>query len=725
MAGVIKERSHESEPYKDDFSQDDNIALSDDGIFTSLLDKATDKISPSSSSDNISLEKSGPSSSSDKISLVKESDKLSLVKESDKLSLVKASDKLSLDKASDKLSLDKASDKLSLDKASDKNSFEISLEKSGPFSDGASDLDLAGDSGISLADDNDIQLGGASGSSIQDNLSSGQDSGLALLDDELDFSKDELKLSGDSGLSLMEDTNTTFNFDGESEEETRLADPSEGKKMESPASAEPLPASKSDLALSFENSTVGDDEMTIQMTPGMVENFQTPAASPTASSTTSPTASSAASPATSSVWPPMSLTKPAAGKDEDILSFGTDADDEAATVMVDNSYVAGAAHQAMDNDDGVFQIANSEGTSVIPPQKHGGEEAKQSTASAADIFSLSGDDDDEAPTVFFGGGNEDPKTKKASDSDEVFELMDDTGPKPSPKEADDFISMVKDDTSSSKPNAESEISLAKKDSELDSSLVEDFKLDATPESGDESDSESASQLIDVDTDQDSLSDSDNLFHTDDSQSVAPGGNFGGSSSAGEQNMPGVDASDAFGSMGDLGGDGVFDNSGPGGGIGNGAGGFGDGAGGFGEGAGGFGDGAGGFGDGAGGFGDGAGGFGGGLGGFGNDLGGGMGLDNGAGLDRGAIKDNSIPLPGNDIPLVNKENLGGCSYAAGKGCMQEASYSLFDIMFLILGLILLLPTAMAAYELIRYIWSWDQPYALNGTILEFIGGLFKL
>ncbi|MDO4585787.1 MAG: helix-turn-helix domain-containing protein [Planctomycetia bacterium] len=69
---------------------------------------------------------------------------------------------------------------------------------------------------------------------------------------------------------------------------------------------------------------------------------------------------------------------------------------------------------------------------------------------------------------------------------------------------------------------------------------------------------------------------------------------------------------------------------------------------------------------------------------------------------------------------------GCSYAAGKGCAQEPNYSGMAICLgLVPCLILLLLSGIGAYELVRTIWSWDQPFGLTGTLLETIGGLFKI
>ncbi|MDD3587438.1 MAG: hypothetical protein PHQ75_09660, partial [Thermoguttaceae bacterium] len=76
-----------------------------------------------------------------------------------------------------------------------------------------------------------------------------------------------------------------------------------------------------------------------------------------------------------------------------------------------------------------------------------------------------------------------------------------------------------------------------------------------------------------------------------------------------------------------------------------------------------------------------------------------------------------------MPVVETE---GCSYNAGKGCKREAKYSGLEVLLLLVpSLIILIPSAMAVYELIRVIWSWGEPFPLSGTILETVGNLFSL
>lgn len=80
-----------------------------------------------------------------------------------------------------------------------------------------------------------------------------------------------------------------------------------------------------------------------------------------------------------------------------------------------------------------------------------------------------------------------------------------------------------------------------------------------------------------------------------------------------------------------------------------------------------------------------------------------------------------------IPGVGETPVtGGCSYAAGRGCMQESHYSGLSILLGLAPCILVLILAgIGAYELIRTIWSWDQPFGLTGSVLETIGGLINL
>lgn len=590
LANMIKGRSKENDSYSENMSLDDDISLSDDGIFTSLLDKATEKISSSSSSNN-----------------------------------------------------------------------DLLLEDPDLMLDGASDLDLAGGSGLALTGEDDIQIGGASGSSIREALSTGQDSGLSLLDDEIDFSKDELKLSGDSGLSLMDDSKGGPDL---SEEETRLAElPSDGNIAGSfTLPVKDVPDAKNDeLSLDFDDSSLSDNEMTVQASSGDVHDFS---------------ANQAGVPDI-----PAASAVPAQ-KDDDFLSLDMDSsDDEAPTVMVSDAIDKFNEQLNKGSDDDIFQIAPEENTSVFHNQPSSEQNETASSSSVADIFSLSSEDDDEAPTVLFTG-KKDEKVKSASDSDEVFELMDDMGPKPTKQEADDFIKLAGDGLDDIKLAEEKKPAA----DPAQESLTEDFKLDPAIGMNDESDSESASQVIPIEDDE-------NFFTSEEPDSGAgaadssAGSPFGGfDSTAG-----GADP------MGDLDGSpfGGGDASPFGGGL--------DGA----E----------------------ASPFGGGLDGGAepNPFGGTDFQDMGpSGSDGAAGSGGESGLPMTDLPMTGRENLGGCSYAAGKGCAQASSYTLVDILLLLIpGLLLLLPTAMAAYELIRYIWSWDQPYALNGSILEFIGGLFKL
>ena len=87
-------------------------------------------------------------------------------------------------------------------------------------------------------------------------------------------------------------------------------------------------------------------------------------------------------------------------------------------------------------------------------------------------------------------------------------------------------------------------------------------------------------------------------------------------------------------------------------------------------------------------------------------------------------DGGYTAPGPEIHTIQTTTTG-CSYKAGKGCEREAHYSGADIFLLILPILLIIPAAMGAYELIRTIWGWDQQFELFGPILQKIGELVKL
>ncbi|MDO5554308.1 MAG: helix-turn-helix domain-containing protein [Planctomycetia bacterium] len=80
----------------------------------------------------------------------------------------------------------------------------------------------------------------------------------------------------------------------------------------------------------------------------------------------------------------------------------------------------------------------------------------------------------------------------------------------------------------------------------------------------------------------------------------------------------------------------------------------------------------------------------------------------------------------EVATAPAANTGGCAWALGRGCQQEAKYSGAEILlFLVPSLIILIPSAIAVYELVRSIWSWGEPYELSGTLVETIGNLVNL
>ena len=70
--------------------------------------------------------------------------------------------------------------------------------------------------------------------------------------------------------------------------------------------------------------------------------------------------------------------------------------------------------------------------------------------------------------------------------------------------------------------------------------------------------------------------------------------------------------------------------------------------------------------------------------------------------------------------------GNCPYTEGKGCVAQPSYSGMAIgLGLVPCILILILAGIGVYELVRVIWSWDQPFGLTGSVLETIGGLLKL
>ena len=62
--------------------------------------------------------------------------------------------------------------------------------------------------------------------------------------------------------------------------------------------------------------------------------------------------------------------------------------------------------------------------------------------------------------------------------------------------------------------------------------------------------------------------------------------------------------------------------------------------------------------------------------------------------------------------------------AAPGLMQhaavpEAPYSVWNVLGLICVLMFLSLCGIMTYDLVRHIWSWDQPYALNSGLMDAI------
>ncbi len=61
-----------------------------------------------------------------------------------------------------------------------------------------------------------------------------------------------------------------------------------------------------------------------------------------------------------------------------------------------------------------------------------------------------------------------------------------------------------------------------------------------------------------------------------------------------------------------------------------------------------------------------------------------------------------------------------TYAAGP---PEASYSIWNVLGLLACFTVMCLTGMMMFELVRSMWSWNQPYALNGQLLDQVAPMF--
>jgi hypothetical protein len=89
------------------------------------------------------------------------------------------------------------------------------------------------------------------------------------------------------------------------------------------------------------------------------------------------------------------------------------------------------------------------------------------------------------------------------------------------------------------------------------------------------------------------------------------------------------------------------------------------------------------------------------------------------------------LGGMESPLVAEGGFGTAAFAgAGSPAFMqapavvEAPFSVWNILFLSLCAILLLLCGMMLYDLMRNMWSWDQPYGVNSSLMDTIVGWFE-
>ena len=50
-------------------------------------------------------------------------------------------------------------------------------------------------------------------------------------------------------------------------------------------------------------------------------------------------------------------------------------------------------------------------------------------------------------------------------------------------------------------------------------------------------------------------------------------------------------------------------------------------------------------------------------------------------------------------------------------LQEAPFSAPWVVFMGLGVVLIMLSGMMMYDLLRNMWSWDGPYAINSSLMD--------
>lgn len=112
-------------------------------------------------------------------------------------------------------------------------------------------------------------------------------------------------------------------------------------------------------------------------------------------------------------------------------------------------------------------------------------------------------------------------------------------------------------------------------------------------------------------------------------------------------------------------------------------------------------------------------------------------------EEGAFDDSAATLLGGDdagmSPMLEEdlggemplEDMGAGAPLAGPGTVgaqrpaaPEPAYSALNVISLVACTFVLAVTGMMMYELIRHMWSWDEPYTMTSSIMDGVLGLFE-
>lgn len=99
-------------------------------------------------------------------------------------------------------------------------------------------------------------------------------------------------------------------------------------------------------------------------------------------------------------------------------------------------------------------------------------------------------------------------------------------------------------------------------------------------------------------------------------------------------------------------------------------------------------------------------------------------DDDLGLSPAGGMATALEVDEDDAPTPARAPAGAMMEGAGEYVAPEAPYSIWNVLSLACCALILLFGGMCMYDLIRNMWSWDQPYSVTSGIMEQVAAWFK-